>query len=172
MSLLPLMAVNWPSITVLIFEKMLSTNGEMKFIPNVFYDNLLNYTGIPIVYEAALNDRFIQYGWDSSNFIYLSGRKVLIWFMIVVAYPFVAFMRGRYANKHRFCKVWEFAEKKFKYTMILRLLIMSYATFFLAAMLNIYMMEMATIENIISLFAALSFSIILLYLPIQILNIL
>lgn len=160
------MAVNWPSITVLIFEKMLSTNGEMTFIPNIFYDNLLNRTGTNIVYEEALNDRFTNYGWDSSNFVYLSGRKVLIWFLIIVAYPFVAYMKTRYANKHKLCKIWELAEAKFKYTMILRLLIMSYATFFLAAMLNIYMMQLSSIENIISLFAALSFAIILLYLPI------
>lgn len=166
------MAVNWPSITILIFEKMLSTNGEMGFIPNVFYDQLLNRTGSNIVLEEPLNARFKNYGWDSSNFVKLSGRKVLIWFLIIAVYPFVAFMRSRYANKHKFCRIWELAEKKFKYTMILRLLIMSYATFFLAAMLNIYQMNMSTIENIISLFAALTFAIILLYLPIQIMNIL
>jgi len=41
-SLLPLCNVNYPAISLLIFEKMLGSHGESTIIPNIFYDLGIN----------------------------------------------------------------------------------------------------------------------------------
>lgn len=49
---------------------------------------------------------------------------------------------------------------------------MSYVSMYLAFILNLYKMDLTTIENTISAFTALAFGLMLTYLPIQIMNIL
>ena len=44
-SLLPLCNINYPKITVMVFEKMLASHGESTIIPNVFYSYLINRDG-------------------------------------------------------------------------------------------------------------------------------
>eukprot|EP00347_Sterkiella_histriomuscorum_P010294 403376857 len=171
-SLLPLSAVKYPQITVLVFEKMLASHGESTIIPNVFYTFLINRSGSSVVIEPALNDRFSDYGWEISNFLYLSGRKILLWTLIILAYPVVYYMKKNYADKHKLCRLWIKAEQKFRYTLLLRGVIMSYVSMYLAFVLGIFKMNLTTMENTISAFFAIAFGILLTYLPILILNIL
>jgi hypothetical protein len=156
-SLLPLMDVNWPNIVVLVFEKMLSSHGESTAIPNLIYDKFLNRTDSTLQMEGALNERFASYGWEVSNFIYLSGRKILIWSAIIITYPLVLYMKKKYANKHKYCKLWIAAEQKYRYTLLLRGVIMSYASMYLASTLNIFKMDFSTMENVFSAFFAIAF---------------
>ncbi len=151
---------------------MLSSHGESTFIPNVFYDNLINRPGSGVQIEEPINARFSSYGWEVSNFLALSGRKILIWILILVAWPFVYYMKTKYANKHKICALWEKAEQKFRYTLILRGMLMSYVSMYLAFILNLFKMDLTTMENTISAFTALAFGLMLTYLPIQIMNIL
>ena len=102
-SLLPLCNVNFPKITVMVLEKMLTSHGESTIIPNVFYTFLINRSGSAVKVEPALNERFSDYGWTVSNFLYLSGRKILLWTLIIIAYPFVWYMKRKYADKHKLC---------------------------------------------------------------------
>ena len=105
-SLFPLCNIKYPAITILVFEKMLGSHGESTIIPNLLYDKIVNRPGSNVELEPPLNSVFEKYGWTISNFIYLSGRKILMWTGICVAYPFVWYMKRKYANKHKFCKLW------------------------------------------------------------------
>lgn len=89
---------------------MLTSHGESTIIPNVFYTYLIDRPGSNVKIEPALNTRFSSYGWNISNFLYLSGRKILIWTLIIIAYPFVWYMKKKYADKHKLCKLWVEAE--------------------------------------------------------------
>jgi hypothetical protein len=89
---------------------MLASHGESTFIPNIFYDNLIARDGSNIQVEEPLNSRFSSYGWTVSNFLYLSGRKILIWMGILIAWPFVYYMKTKYADKHKICSLWNKAE--------------------------------------------------------------
>ncbi|CDW91263.1 fu domain containing protein [Stylonychia lemnae] len=171
-SLLPLCNVNYPPITLLIFEKMLGSHGESTIIPNFLYDKLIARPGSQVIIEPALNHKFDTYGWQISNFIYLSGRKIIIWTLIIVAYPFVWYMKNKYSDKHKLCKLWVGTEQKFRYTLLLRGVIMSYVSMYLAFVLGIFQMNLTTMENTISAFTAIAFGIILTYLPILLMNIL
>ena len=122
--------------------------------------------------EDGLNNRFISYGWVKSNFVYLSGRKILIWTGLLFSYPVVWYMKGKYADKHKLCRFWIGTELKYRYTMILRGVLMSYLSMYLAAILNLSMMSFASLENTISLFVSVAFTIALTYLPVQIMNVL
>ena len=141
-------------------------------IPNVFYTFLINRSGSTVKVEPALNARFSDYGWTISNFLYLSGRKILIWTLIIIAYPFVWYMKRKYADKHKLCRLWVKAEQKFRYTLLLRGVIMSYVSMYLAFILGIFQMDLTTMENTISAFSAIAFGIILTYLPVLLMNIL
>jgi len=151
---------------------MLSSQGESTFIPNIFYDNMVGKPGSGIQVEPALNARFSSYGWNVSNFLYLSGRKILIWIGILVAWPFVSYMKSKYADKHVFCRIWNTAEEKFKYSLILRAMLISYVSMYLAFILNIYEMKLSSVPNIASAFIAMAFGLVLTFLPIQFMNIL
>lgn len=96
----------------------------------------------------------------------------MIWSAIIIAYPIVWYMKKKYANKHKICRVWVMAEQKFRYTLLLRGVIMSYASMYLASCLNIFKMDFSTMENTVSVFFAIAFQIILVYLPIHLMNIL
>lgn len=87
----------------MVFEKMLSSHGESSFIPNIFYDYMVGREGSPIIVEEPINVRFNNYGWNVSNFLYLSGRKILMWCGILIAWPFVWYMKTKYADKHKIC---------------------------------------------------------------------
>lgn len=119
---------------------MLSAHGESTAIPNFIFDNFLNRTGTYKV-EGPFTPNFNSYGWTVSNFVYLSGRKIIMWTALIVAYPFVYYMKKKYSNKHKYCRFWRSTEEKFRYTMLLRGVIMSYASMYLASCLNIFMMD-------------------------------
>ena len=145
---------------------MLSSLGESAFLPNIFYDDFLNRKGSTLVVEPAFNARFTAYGWIVSNFVYLSGRKILIWVALTVLYPVVYYMKTKYSDKHKLCGVWKDVDNTYKYSLLLRGVLVSYVSMFLAATLNIFKMNFSTIENICSVFIAITFMIMLLYLPI------
>ena len=134
-------------------------------VPNLIFDYGINRSDSFVV-EPALNDRFTNYGWDNSNFIELSGRKILIWTALIVAYPFIYYMKKKYADKHKFCKLWEITESMYRYNLLLRGVLMSYASMLLSCLLNIWTMRFSTIYNMVSLFGAIAFLIMLIYLPI------
>lgn len=96
----------------------------------------------------------------------------MIWAILAISYPFVLCMKNKYADKHKFCKLWETLEKKYRYNLILRGVIVSYASMVLACLLNVFKMKFSSIQSMISLFAAITFLIILVYLPIELMNIL
>ncbi|CDW87691.1 fu domain containing protein [Stylonychia lemnae] len=171
-SLLPLCNIKYPAITLLVFEKMLGSHGESTIIPNILYDQVVSRPGSAVQIEPALNSKFSDYGWKISNFIFLSGRKILMWTGIVIAYPFVWYMKKKYADKHKFCKVWVKGEQKFRYTLLLRGVIMSYVSMYLAFILGIFQMDLSTMENTLSAFMAIAFGVILTYLPILLMNVL
>jgi len=62
-SLLPLCAVKYPPIAILVFQKMLGSHGESTAIPNLIYDKVINRPGSKVQIEAALNQKFYDYGW-------------------------------------------------------------------------------------------------------------
>ena len=135
---------------------MLTSHGESTAIPNVIFEFALNRTGSYNI-EVAYNPNFASYGWTYSNFVYLSGRKILMWSAMILAYPLVYCMKKKYANKHKYCRFWKSAESKFKYTILLRGVIMSYASLYLASCLNIFMMDFTSMENVASAFTAIAF---------------
>ena len=63
-------------------------------------------------------------------------------------------------------------EQKFRYTLLLRGVIMSYVSMYLAFVIALFKLNLSTMENTISSFAAIAFGILLTYLPILIMNIL
>jgi ABC-type Fe3+ transport system permease subunit len=144
---------------------MLSSQGESTFIPNLIFDLGINRTD-SFVIEPALNDRFTAYGWTNSNFIEGAGRKILIWIALLIVYPFIYYMKKKYADKHKFCKLWEVLESRYRYNLLLRGVIMSFASMLLSAILNIWTMRFTSIYNMVSLFAAIAFAIMLIYLPV------
>ncbi len=81
-------------------------------------------------------------------------------------------MKKNYADKHKMCAPWISVDQNYKYTLLLRGVLVSYVSMFLAATLNIFKMNFSTLENVISVFIAITFMIILIYLPIQLMNIL
>ena len=89
---------------------MLGTHGESTFIPNLLYDKFIAYPGSKVQIESEINYRFADYGWEISNFIYLSGRKIIIWAGIIIAYPFVWYFKKKYSDKHKYCKIWNKVE--------------------------------------------------------------
>jgi hypothetical protein len=150
-SLLPLMGVPYPEIVIMIYSKMLVAHGESTFIPNIYFDSFINKT-TDLGYgkikgyspEDPLNQKFVDYGWAVSNFYYLSGRKVLLWTAMLGSYPLIKYMKTKYADKHKYCKIWVQVELKYRYTLLLRGVIMSYASMILAIMLNVYNMKMTS----------------------------
>lgn len=151
---------------------MLTTHGESTMIPNVPYTYLIDRSGSSVKLEKALNSRFSDYGWEISNFLFLSGRKIVLWTTLIIVYPFVWYMKRKYADKHKLCRPWVKIEQKFRYTLLLRGVIMSYVSMYLAFLLGIFKMNLTTMENSISAFAAIAFGILLTYLPILLMNIL
>jgi hypothetical protein len=81
-------------------------------------------------------------------------------------------MKKKFADKHKYCRLWEKLEKMYRYNLLLRGVIVSYASMMLAALLNLFEMEFSSIRNMASIFSAITFLIILVYLPIQLMNIL
>ncbi len=96
----------------------------------------------------------------------------MLWAALVAIYPFVYYMKVKYADKHKLCSIWNHADSKYKYTLILRGVIMSYASMFLACFLNIFTLSFTSMANVASTFSAITFMLVLVYLPIQLMNIL
>ena len=122
--------------------------------------------------EAELNDRYKEYYHEYSNFFYLAGRKILLWGAVFGTYPFIWYLKRNYADKHKFCKLWEKLELGFRYSLILRGLLLSYVSGVLASTLNIYNMQFTNLQTLISCFVSIAFQIGMIYLPILFMNIL
>lgn len=165
---MPLISVDWPILVKLVFKKMLSSHGEVSFLPNMIFD-ALPFDDKDL---EPLNEHFNLYGWTTCNFLALSGRKILLWLCLIAVFPFVAYMNGKYATKHRYCRFWKTLRIKYEYSLLLRAMIMSYVSMFLAAFLGLYKGQFNNMANVVSVFVAITFVIVLLYLPIMIMNIL
>ena len=86
---------------------MLTSHGETTAIPNIFFDYGINRTGSSYKVEEAYNERFSSYGWTTSNFLELSGRKCFILMAMMAAFPVVYYMKKKYSDKHKFCHFWK-----------------------------------------------------------------
>ena len=169
----PLLSANWPSFVDTFFGKLgLAINGEFSSVPNPIYDKAIAQTGKKTRLEAPLNARFADFGRDYSNFFFLTGKKVLIWLILFGCYPLIWYLKRNYANKHKFCKLWESIEQKFRYNLLMRGIIISYLSMVMASTLNIYRMSFINMQTTISCFVSISFQISMIYLPILIMNIL
>lgn len=88
-SFIPLFAVNVPPLLSIFFARLLSTHGEVAVLPN-----------IPSVLVAAgsdrtlvpINNQFRDYAFPTTNFLILSGKKLTMWAIIAVMFPFVIYM--------------------------------------------------------------------------------
>jgi hypothetical protein len=172
-TMVPLLAVNWPNFVDTFFGKLgQSFNLELYTIPNVIFDNLIAPPGTKILLESPLNARYAQYKREYSNFFYLAGRKIIIWLGLLMSYPIVWYMKRQYADKHKFCRVWEKLELRYRHILVLRLLLLSYVSLLLATTLNIYKLEMVSIITTASCFVSIALQICMIYLPILIMNVL
>jgi len=163
------MAVPFPDVVLRFFEIMLSSHGEIAFFPNFFETKILDpFTTT----KEPHNDRFEDYGWTNTNFLLLAGRKLGLWLILFGVYPFIYYMKKKFADKHRYCKIWTIIDDKYKYSLPLRGLLMSYISMYLAAFLNVYDISFHTKSDIISAFSAITGLILLSYFPILLMNIL
>ena len=161
------MAVPWPVYAVKFFEFMLSSHGEASFIPNIFELYVLDMVHVT---KEKLNSRFFSYGYESSNFLILSGKKLTMFAVMLILYPFVHYMAKRFSDKHVLCKPWAILQKKYVYTIPLRFFLISFASLYLAAFLNMWMMSFKNKSDTISSFAAMTVLLIMTYFPIMIMS--
>jgi hypothetical protein len=172
-SLVPLMSVNWANFVGIFIGKISrSVNFEFSFIPNVIFNSFIAPAGSKTMIEPAHNSEFAKYQYTYSNFFYLTGVKLILWISLMLTYPFIWYLKRNYADKHKFCQVWEKLEQRFRYVFFLRGIIICYTSMVLAATLNIYNMELINMPTIVSCFASIAFQIGMIYLPIHIMNIL
>lgn len=107
-TLVPLMDVNWPDFVDTFFGKLSqSLNFEFSAIPNILYDKVIASPGTKTKIEPPLNARYAQYNYEYSNFFYLAGRKMVLWLGLIFSYPIIWYLKRNYADKHKFCKLWE-----------------------------------------------------------------
>jgi hypothetical protein len=157
-TMVPLLSVNWPMFVDTFFGRLNSViNFETDLIPNVFFDNMIAPPGTKTLVEPPLNERYASFRREYSNFFYLSGRKLLLWSSLIVFYPIVWYLKRNYADKHKFCKLWEKLELRYRYTFFLRGIILSYVSMVLASTLNIYNMQFFNIQTTISCFLSIAF---------------
>jgi hypothetical protein len=172
-TLVPLLSVNWPSFVTTFFGRLGKTvNGEIASIPNLIFDKGIAPPGTKVVVEAELNDRYKEYYYEYSNFFYLTGKKMILWAGVFGIYPMIWYLKRNYADKHKFCKLWEKLELRYRYSLVLRGLLLSYVSAVLASTLNIYNMQFTNLQTLVSCFVSIAFQIGMIYLPILFMNIL
>jgi hypothetical protein len=153
----PLLTVNWPDFVTTFFGRLGAVlNGESTSIPNIIFNMGIAPPGSKIKIEDALNDRFKEFYFTYSNVVYLAGRKVLLWGGLFAMYPFIWYLKRNYADKHKFCKLWEKLELRYRYTFLLRGILLSYLSFLLATTLNIYKMNFSNIRTTVCCFVAIA----------------
>jgi hypothetical protein len=155
--LAPLLTVNWPNFVTTFFGRLGKVlNGETDLIPNFIFTVGIAPAGSKTVIEEAVNDRFNDYFYEYSNFAYLAGRKAVLWLALFACYPFIWYLKRNYADKHKFCKLWEKLELRYRYTFLLRGLLLSYVSALMASTVNIYKMQFSNIQTTISCFVAIA----------------
>ena len=111
-------------------------NGEPGAIPNLwegFLNSFGNFTVKPFNQNYELMD------FNSRLFILNSGRKLLLWGVLLFSYPIVKLASAIFgAMKHKPCKLWAKLEVRYKYQFIIRALAQSYVSMVLTALLNVY----------------------------------
>jgi hypothetical protein len=65
---------------------------------------------------------------------------MVLWLALIATYPIIWYLKRNYADKHKFCKLWEKLEARFRYTFFLRGILLAYVSMVLASTLNIYKM--------------------------------
>jgi hypothetical protein len=172
-TMVPLLSVNWPNFVTTFFGRLGKVvNGETTVIPNLIFDKGIAPPGTKVVVEAELNYRYKDFYHEYSNFFYLTGRKIILWIGMFGTYPIIWYLKRNYADKHKFCKLWEKLELRFRYSLILRGILLSYVSAVLASTLNIYNMQFSNLQMLISCFVSIAFQIGMIYLPILFMNIL
>ena len=156
-SLAPLLSCHWPNF-VDTFVGKLSRNLNLEFlaVPNIIFNMGIAPAGSKVVLEPSLTPRYAAYYHLYSNFFYLAGRKIVLWLALLLTYPFIWYLNRNYADKHKFCKMWATLELKYRYTFLLRGMLLSYLSAFLASTLNIYQMQFANTATTVSCFAAIA----------------
>jgi len=96
-SLLPLQSIPYPPTVVIFFKMMLASHAEPGWMPNVIGDHILRREEFTV---RPYTDYFEAYEYVSGSFILNSGKKFMIMIMLLVSYPFIRFMDGRYSDKH------------------------------------------------------------------------
>ena len=171
--LAPLLTANWPNFVTSFFGRLGRVlNGETSVIPNIIYDKLIAPAGSKTIIEQPVNDRFKDYNYEYSNFMYLSGRKLILWAGLFGIYPIIWYLKRNYADKHKFCKLWEKLELRYRYTFLLRAVLLSYVSFLMASTVNIYKMSFNNLKTTICCFVSIALQIAMIYLPILFMNIL
>lgn len=171
--MVPLLTVNWPNFVTTFFGRLSrNVNGEFAMIPNIIFNMGIAPAGSKTQIEEALNDRYSEYYYEYSNIFYLAGRKMILWVALFGIYPIIWYMKRNYADKHKFCKLWEKMELRYRYTLVLRCLLLTYVSGVLASTLNIYNMQFSNIKTLVSCFVSVAFQIGMIYLPILFMNIL
>jgi hypothetical protein len=155
--LAPLLTANWPNFVTTFFGRLGQVlNGETSAIPNIIFEKGIAPAGSKTVIEKPVNDRFKDYNYEYSNFLYLSGRKILLWAGLFGVYPIIWYLKRNYADKHKFCKLWEKLELRYRYTFVLRAILLSYVSALMATTVNIYKMSFTNLQTTISCFVSIS----------------
>lgn len=165
-SFLPLLAVDIPLNAKILFARMMSTHGEVALIPNGF-DYLMDS---PDRTAKPLNANFNSYGFPTTNFLMLAGKKITLWVVLGVSFPFVIFMYKNYHHQHKICHVWKMLELKFKYSMVLRMFLISYLSFYISACLNVTSFSFKNFDDLTSSLGSLLGMVIFIIFPIHIFN--
>ena len=166
-SLLPLQSIPYPPTVVIFFKMMLASHAEPGWMPNVIGDHILRREEFTV---RSYTDYFEAYGYVSGSFILNSGKKFMIMIMLLVSYPFIRFMDGRYSDKHPYCTPWRTFHGMFTYSMPLRTFLIAYVTFCLDATLNLLDMPLETVEDNVSAVFALATAVLIMYAPVFLLH--
>ena len=102
-------------------------------VPNLIFNLGIAPAGTKVALEPALSPRYAVYYHLYSNFFYLAGRKMVLWLGLLMTYPFIWYLKRNYADKHKFCKLWEKLELSF---LLLFFFLFASTTFFLLLLLS------------------------------------
>ena len=119
---------------------------EIPFIPNIFvFLNLMN--------PDPLNERFMTCGLKSISFLYNFGQKLFIWCIVAISYSLLLFLHKSLPRK-RFHFIRKL-KSAFEFNAMLRTIIETYQEFTIAVLLNIFHMNIDSLQNLLSLSAAI-----------------
>ena len=81
---------------------------------------------------------------------------MILWVALFAVYPIVWYLKRNYADKHKFCKLWEKLELRYRYTFLLRGLLLSFVSALMASTVNIYKMQFTNLATTICCFISIA----------------